>query len=169
MARAAGSGGRAGQWLPVAACVRTGPPRASPARRLSLWLPGALLGSLYAISAMLHLLGGHFVEMGGHTCIPATVTISAVLAGGQASQVPPGCSQPCCGRRGCGSRHICPISSQRSCLQKWRTCSRTTSYQRNGIVASGKSSLAYPRGPCLQYCLSICGNTWTDALHAAHF
>ena len=37
------------------------------------------------------------------------------------------------------------------------------------LVASGKSSLAYPRGPCLQYCLSICGNTWTDALHAAHF
>ena len=34
-------------------------------------------------------------------------------------------------------------------LQKWRTCSRTTSYQRNGIVASGKSSLAYPRGPLL--------------------
>ena len=24
-------------------------------------------------------------------------------------------------------------------------------YQRNGIVASGKSSLAYPRGLCLQY------------------
>ena len=83
--------------------------------------------------------------------------------------MPPGSSQPCCGRRGCGSRHICPISSQRSCLQKWRTCSRTTSYQRNGIVASARSSLAYPRGPCLQYCLSICGNTWTDALHAAHF
>ena len=45
----------------------------------------------------------------------------------------------------------------------------TTSYQRNGIVINGKSSLAYPRGPCLQYCLSICGNTWTNALHAAHF
>ena len=59
--------------------------------------------------------------------------------------------------------------SQRSCLQKLRTCSRTTSYQRNGIVVNGKSSLAYPRGPCLQYCMSICGNTWTDALHAAHF
>ena len=26
--------------------------------------------------------GGHYVEIGGHTCIPATVTISAVLAGG---------------------------------------------------------------------------------------
>ena len=26
--------------------------------------------------------GEHSVEMGGHTCIPATVTISAVLAGG---------------------------------------------------------------------------------------
>ena len=24
-----------------------------------------------------------------------------------------------------------------------------TSYQRNGIVANGNSSLAYPRGPCL--------------------
>ena len=59
--------------------------------------------------------------------------------------------------------------SQRSCLRKLRTCSRTTSYQRNGIVVNGKSSLAYPRGPCLQYCMSICGNTWTDALHAAHF
>ena len=65
--------------------------------------------------------------------------------------------------------HICPISSQRSCLQKWRICSRATSYQRNGIVANGKSSLAYPRGPCLQYCMSICGDIWTDALHAAHF
>ena len=43
------------------------------------------------------------------------------------------------------------LSSQRSCLQKLRTCSRTTSYQRNGIVTSGKSSLAYPRGLCLQY------------------
>ena len=59
--------------------------------------------------------------------------------------------------------------SQRSCLQKLRTCSRTTSYQRNGIVVNGKSSLAYPRGPCLQYCMSIWGNTLTDALHAAHF
>ena len=26
--------------------------------------------------------GEHLVEVGGHTCIPATVTISAVLAGG---------------------------------------------------------------------------------------
>ena len=59
--------------------------------------------------------------------------------------------------------------SQRSCLQKLRTCSRTSSYQWNGIVVNGKSSLAYPRGPCLQYCMSICGNTWTDALHAADF
>ena len=70
------------------------------------------------------------------------------LVGRQVKCHPAG-SQPCCGRRGCGSWHICPIPSPRSCLQKWRTCSRTTSYQRNGIVANGKSSLAYPRGPCL--------------------
>ena len=69
------------------------------------------------------------------------------LVGRQVKCHPAG-SQPCCGRRGCGSWHICPIPSPRSCLQKWRTCSRTTSYQRNGIVANGNSSLAYPRGPC---------------------
>ena len=26
---------------------------------------------------------------------------------------------------------------------------------------------AWNRGPCLQYCMSICGNKWIDALHAA--
>ena len=53
-------------------------------------------------------------------------------------------------------------------LAKWRTCSRTTSYQRNGIVASGKSALAYALGALgLQYCLShMCQHLM---LHAAHF
>ena len=85
--------------------------------------------------------------------VPAPISVPSRspqywLVGRQVKCHPAG-SQPCCGRRGCGSWHICPIPSPRSCLQKWRTCSRTTSYQRNGIVANGKSSLAYPRGPCL--------------------
>ena len=33
--------------------------------------------------------------------------------------------------------------------------------------SSGKPHLASPRGPCLHSCMCICGNKWTDALHAA--
>ena len=47
-----------------------------------------------------------------------------------------------------GWKGVIPLSlSLWASTSTWRTCSRTTSYQGNGIVASGKSSLAYPRGP----------------------
>ena len=44
---------------------------------------------------------------------------------------------------------------------------QVSNIQADGIVANGKSSLAYPRGPCLYE--HIPGNTWTHALHATRF
>ena len=44
--------------------------------------PAHGLGAIF-FNLFLHVhQGEHLVDVGGHTCIPATVTISAVLAGG---------------------------------------------------------------------------------------
>ena len=53
-----------------------------PVRGTASLRPAHRLGAIF-FNLFLHVhRGEHLVEVGGHTCIPATVTISAVLAGG---------------------------------------------------------------------------------------
>ena len=53
-----------------------------PVRGTASLRPAHRLGAIFFILFLHVHRGEHLVEVGGHTCIPATVTISAVLAGG---------------------------------------------------------------------------------------
>ena len=55
------------------------------------------------------------------------------------------------------------------CVQTWATCSKTTFLSKDCHCGQWDNSITPTSAPLLAFCMSICGNRWIDALHAAHF
>ena len=80
----------------------------------------------------------------------------------------PGGSQPCCGRRGLLILAHLPNLITTSLLAEVAHLQQDNLVLTECHCGQWETSFGLSLGPWLQPCMSICGSTWTDALHAAH-